>query len=651
MKIQLRLLRIFAFCIFVSSTIMLKAQTPDPTKMLSCGEINIGDKLYSASSFEGSDNYTLAISDLFYQLPAGTVTNFSFIEGQLLIKGNQGFLYGRLKLSKNGYGVNPVGSEWHMVLQLDATTHNTPNASLGQPKSVTDQWQYFQLNTTESKLYNKNRPTEPITFQNLATDFIVQVGKGANNQNANIFGASSNFDWLYASSGGSGKLAITANSICPELNASIAGTATTCPGESTTLSIGLEGKAPWEVIYKINSVTHTETVTSSPYTFKVTETGQYSLVSVLDDNGFYAKVSGSATVNNYTLPNVSTLPTTKTICSGTDATISISFSGTAPYSLTYNDGGSNKTFTSNSTTANLILPVGSYHFTAVGDDNCSKAIDYTVEVKKEDPLSIAINTPDAFCYNNGKVSLTLTGTGTANTANWSKIGGAGLLEVNGISATYTPAKEDEGKEITFNVEAANGCTPKATATKTVKIYNAVAGFTVSPEPVEGLYIPGIEYTFKANDQGQANYTWDFGNSNNSNEPVVTYTYSEKGEYNVVLDVKNEVCTATESMLIKVRSGNVLYIPNVFSPNASNPENQVVKVYGENILDKNFTFQIYNRWGSVVYRTNNLTEAQATGWKGSSKGEEQENNVFTYIVRGQFENGESFEKTGTITLAK
>ncbi|UII29255.1 gliding motility-associated C-terminal domain-containing protein [Fulvivirga maritima] len=615
--------------------------------MLGCSELDPGEDLYAAYSFEGNDNHTLAFSDLFYQLPAGTITTFSFIEGQLLIDGDHGYLYGRLELTENGYDVNAVGTEWHMVLQLDATTHNTPNALLGQPTSVTDAWQYFVINTAQSEIYNKNRPFEPITFRDLASDYIVQLGKGANNQNVNVFGASSDFQWDFGSSTGSGSLAITANSICPELDASIAGTASVCSGESTTISIDLEGQAPWEVTYEINSVTHTSTVTSSPYTFSVSETGKYTLVSVLDDDGFYSSLSGSATVSNYALPGVSALPATQTVCSGSEATISVTFTGAAPYSLTYNDGSTTQTFTSNTAQADLTLPAGTYEFTSVSDNNCSKTIDYSVEIN--DPSKIAINSPDDYCYSGGVLTLDLTGTGSTQTITWSVSGNKGLFEANETSATYTPAAEDD--EVTFSVEVDTDCAGTATASKTVKFYNPVATFNISPEPVDGLYVPGVEYTFTPIDEEQTSYTWSFGDSNTSDKVEAKHTYSEKGEYNVVLDVNSAICSATESILLTVRSGNVLYIPNVFSPRSSNPENSVVKVYGENILANNFTFQIYNRWGSVVYKTNNLTEAQGRGWTGSSEGEAKENNVFTYIVRGQFENGESFEKTGTITLAK
>ena len=113
------------------------------------------------------------------------------------------------------------------------------------------------------------------------------------------------------------------------------------------------------------------------------------------------------------------------------------------------------------------------------------------------------------------------------------------------------------------------------------------------------------------------------------------------------------CEGLSSMDLEVLSKDELYVPNVFNPNAINPENQVVKVYGNNIDDVGFSFLIVNRWGKVMYETNNFGEANTVGWNGvnNNTDEDLELNVFTYILQGRFVEGESFEKTGTITQIK
>jgi hypothetical protein len=55
----------------------------------------------------------------------------------------------------------------------------------------------------------------------------------------------------------------------------------------------------------------------------------------------------------------------------------------------------------------------------------------------------------------------------------------------------------------------------------------------------------------------------------------------------------------------------------------------------------------------MYETQNWDQANQDGWDGmnANTNEYQELNVFTWILRGKFEDGEQFEHTGTVTLIK
>jgi hypothetical protein len=113
------------------------------------------------------------------------------------------------------------------------------------------------------------------------------------------------------------------------------------------------------------------------------------------------------------------------------------------------------------------------------------------------------------------------------------------------------------------------------------------------------------------------------------------------------------CEGSGSAELEVLSKDELYVPNAFNRRAQNPENQVVKVYGNNIDEYGFAFKIVNRWGKVMYQTNSFYEANSIGWNGinNNNSEEQELNVFSYILNGRFIGGETFERTGTITQVK
>ncbi len=95
----------------------------------------------------------------------------------------------------------------------------------------------------------------------------------------------------------------------------------------------------------------------------------------------------------------------------------------------------------------------------------------------------------------------------------------------------------------------------------------------------------------------------------------------------------------------------LYIPNTFSLQASNPEDQTIKVYGNQLANEDFYMIIQDTWGNIVFETKSLTFASTQGWNGTNirSGYTEHSNIFRYLVRGRFTSGESFKRTGTIIL--
>lgn len=113
------------------------------------------------------------------------------------------------------------------------------------------------------------------------------------------------------------------------------------------------------------------------------------------------------------------------------------------------------------------------------------------------------------------------------------------------------------------------------------------------------------------------------------------------------------CSNSDTVNIEQRIEDLhaLFIPNVFSPKATNTENQKLKVFGTLIKEDDFQFRIYNQWGQLVYQTKSFIEANSTGWTGDIKGNngQQSSNVYTYTVEGKFFDNVPFNKTGTATM--
>lgn len=89
----------------------------------------------------------------------------------------------------------------------------------------------------------------------------------------------------------------------------------------------------------------------------------------------------------------------------------------------------------------------------------------------------------------------------------------------------------------------------------------------------------------------------------------------------------------------------VYVPNAFSPEAPDPNDQRIRVYGRFISLQNFRFGIQDAWGRWVYQTTSLEEAMVEGWPSTAPG--SSSSQFRYILTGKFLSGASFQQSDLI----
>jgi gliding motility-associated-like protein len=100
------------------------------------------------------------------------------------------------------------------------------------------------------------------------------------------------------------------------------------------------------------------------------------------------------------------------------------------------------------------------------------------------------------------------------------------------------------------------------------------------------------------------------------------------EYNVFMkDNKNCNFSNTGYFKIIVKPETHIKLPTTFTPNGDGVNDMIyVKGWGIKTLE---SFEIYNRWGELIFKTNNVDE----GWDGYYKGELQNNDVYAFKVIG------------------
>ncbi|MEM9676322.1 MAG: gliding motility-associated C-terminal domain-containing protein, partial [Bacteroidota bacterium] len=147
----------------------------------------------------------------------------------------------------------------------------------------------------------------------------------------------------------------------------------------------------------------------------------------------------------------------------------------------------------------------------------------------------------------------------------------------------------------------------------------------------------------------ATYQWWLNDELVSEEERVSKSIPS-GDYTLTLQTQIGSCSYETQEILSLSSPQadlLVNVPNVLSPQAIHPDDRTIKVYGKCIADEGFHFQIADRWGGLVYQTKNANEAMTQGWNGDNAS----SGIYTYVLKGQFNSGTTFQQQGTITLLK
>ena len=101
---------------------------------------------------------------------------------------------------------------------------------------------------------------------------------------------------------------------------------------------------------------------------------------------------------------------------------------------------------------------------------------------------------------------------------------------------------------------------------------------------------------------------------------------------MALFVMNEFdCRDSVYKTIKVGYDFTVFIPNVFTPDGDGL-NDIFNVKGIGISDKDFLLRIFNRWGHLIYETEDITK----GWDGFFNGKICEDGQYIYYIQLKLE---------------
>jgi gliding motility-associated-like protein len=186
------------------------------------------------------------------------------------------------------------------------------------------------------------------------------------------------------------------------------------------------------------------------------------------------------------------------------------------------------------------------------------------------------------------------------------------------------------------------CKTTDTAYQAVHVYQKPsAAFTASPF----IWKPDSMFSFINHSADADLYDWYVDGVLISNTSDYFHAFHKLGYHTICLVAKTTAgCLDSICDKVYVDVKPSIGVPNAFSPDGDGT-NDVLYVYGLGIEELNF--KIFNRWGQLIFETNDRNK----GWDGTYKGVPQEMEVYVYVVSATFLTGSSKSIKGNVTLVR
>jgi gliding motility-associated-like protein len=443
------------------------------------------------------------------------------------------------------------------------------------------------------------------------------------------------------SNSATGAATITVN---PLPTATIGGSAAVCQNASAPIIsfTSANGTAPYTFTYSLNGGANQNLTTTPGNSISITAlTGTagvftYTLISVKDASPAACTVAVNATATIVVNPlptGIIQTPATNYICDGIPQILTAS---TADNYQWYLDNAIINGATGSS-----------YPATAAGD--------YSVQLRtKEGCVNNAANSvklilytrpvlgfiPDKQCLDNPVTFINRSSFASSGNITWQwDLGDGNSASVFSPSHVYN-AESMYTISLTANNTSCPNLTEKITA----------AYFIESPRP--GVRYPAITavvnkpVTINARAFG-AKYLWQpFTGLSNYTVQSPIATPATQQEYTVEI-TSAEGCVTTDTVLIKLFPGSEIYVPQGFTPNGDGQNDTFYPILVR--TNKLNYFKVFNRWGNLVFQTNDATPAN--GWNGKYNGTNQPAGTYTWIAEAVDADGNIIKRSGNVLLIR
>ncbi len=126
-------------------------------------------------------------------------------------------------------------------------------------------------------------------------------------------------------------------------------------------------------------------------------------------------------------------------------------------------------------------------------------------------------------------------------------------------------------------------------------------------------------------------------------PIESLTYTL-----TVFDING--CSGSDDIYVDVDKNRKVYIPNIFSPNGDNFNDEFAVYLGPGVVQANY-MRIFDRWGELLYEKEDILPGDSNGWDGHFRGKVVDSGVLVYIIEVTFEDNITLLYRGDVTVVK
>ena len=240
----------------------------------------------------------------------------------------------------------------------------------------------------------------------------------------------------------------------------------------------------------------------------------------------------------------------------------------------------------------------------------------------------------------------------------------GSFDINSTNSTETFTYTQEGVyDVCVTTVNAFGCFSHAEQLNAITVWPTPNAYFTSSENSVSIFKPGVDFTDQSS--GNTINTWHFGEEDTISGPFngpidlqatnttygtynnPTHQFSEPGSYNVSLIVSNIYgCKDTALSTIVVNEEYGIYVPNTITVNGDG-KNDIFYVNGTGITSQDYLLQIFDRWGLLIFETDD----PLVGWDGTYKGEVVIQDTYVWKVHAVHVNQEEHDLIGHVNVIR